>query len=225
MVANKFTSYLMLSKASILHQLKIYMYLLSLLDCKGEGDLLFIADSSGSMGPSRFRSIRNFVHNVTSYLDIDADRFRVALIVYSEDQHVIFNLSRYDNRNDTLLAIERTPYIYGSTNTYAALSSMRMNIFTEENGDRPDVRNLCLLVTDGQSNINVPETIPEARRARREGTIITGIGIDMAHIRELSEIVTQPAEKFAMAIEDFDNLEALGPRFAASLCTGTSLDG
>ena len=40
-----------------------------------------------------------------------------------------------------------------------------------------DVPNLVVIVTDGQSNINREETIPEARMLKNEGVTIMAVGI------------------------------------------------
>ena len=73
---------------------------------------------------------------------------------------------RYTTSRDVMAAVDRIPYIYGSTNTADALKSMSEVMFTPANGDRPDAPNVCILLTDGVSNINSRRTIPEAEAAR-----------------------------------------------------------
>ena len=46
---------------------------------------------------------------------------------------------------------------------------MRTSLFTVPNGDRPDVSNVAILVSDGNSNINQTNTIPEANIAKAAG--------------------------------------------------------
>ena len=44
-------------------------------------------------------------------------------------------------------------------------------------GDRPGVPNVGLVLTDGESNVNKEDTIPEANAARQEGIILFAVGI------------------------------------------------
>ena len=68
---------------------------------------------------------------------------------------------------------------YGSTNTADSIEAMRNEMFTAENGDRPDVRNMAIIITDGVSNINSRRTIPEADLAKEEGIHIYTVGIGL----------------------------------------------
>ena len=43
---------------------------------------------------------------------------------------------------------------------------LRTEMFTPFNGDRQDVPNFAVVITDGESNINEEETLPEAIEAR-----------------------------------------------------------
>lgn len=65
-----------------------------------------------------------------------------------------------------MAAIQEITYIYGSTNTADALQVMRENMFIPSRGDRRDAPNICVLLTDGVSNINSRRTIPEAEATR-----------------------------------------------------------
>ena len=42
------------------------------------------------------------------------------------------------------------PYLEGTTNTAAAIANMRDTMFTNENGDRDDVPNVAVVMTDGR---------------------------------------------------------------------------
>ena len=58
-------------------------------------------------------------------------------------------------------AVYKMPYTKGNTNTAAALSYVRNNMFTSGNGDRGDVPNVVFVITDGGSN-NKKDTQNEA---------------------------------------------------------------
>ena len=118
-------------------------------------------------------------------------------------------------------AIDNIPYIYGSTNTADALKTMRNRMFTLRNGDRPDVPNLVILITDGVSNINAQRTIPEAKRARDAEIHIYAIGIGLSDTRELDAIASVPASENSYAVQDFDELRGLDKRIFSAICPGS----
>ena len=66
----------------------------------------------------------------------------------------------------TLQAVERMEYVRGRTNTAEALRLLYTEMFTPFNGDRVDVPNYAIVITDGESNINSENTLPEAIAAR-----------------------------------------------------------
>ena len=65
---------------------------------------------------------------------------------------------------DILHALEWVPYHKGGTFTAEAIRIMREDVFDAGHGDRPDARNVALMITDGVSNILPQRTIPEARK-------------------------------------------------------------
>ena len=84
--------------------------------------------------------------------------------------HLILTISQIYQHNRKFL---REFLIFsGLTNTQEALTLMRTQQFQESNGDRPNVANVALLVTDGQSTQNPENTIPAATQAKNAGIII-----------------------------------------------------
>lgn len=88
---------------------------------------------------------------------------RVGVLIYSTEVQIEFHLNEFRSKADVFAAIDNIPYIYGSTNTADALATMANTMFTARNGDRPDVPNTCIVITDGVSNINSRKTIPNAK--------------------------------------------------------------
>ena len=117
-------------------------------------------------------------------------------------------------------AIDEIPYIYGSTNTADAIETMRSQMFTARNGDRPGVPNIGIIVTDGVSNINSRRTIPEAENARQDDIHIYAIGIGLTDTRELDAMASVPAAENSFAVNDFDELRGLENRVFSALCPG-----
>ena len=120
--------------------------------------------------------MKNFAVNIVQGLTIGLDSFRVGVVSYSGWSKVNFLLDEYTTRRDLVDAIRRIPYIGDSTNTAAAIEDMRTKVFTQR-GDRPNVPNIAILITDGESNIEEWKTIPNARKAKNDGIIMLVVGI------------------------------------------------
>ena len=66
------------------------------------------------------------------------------------------------NKSGVLNAIDQIQYVHGSSNIADALYKSRFYMFTGSNGDRPNVPNAIVLVSEGESNIDTHLTLPEA---------------------------------------------------------------
>jgi len=77
-------------------------------------------------------------------------------------------------------------YVGGNTNTTGGLRLMRSEIFNIANGDRPDVANVAILITDGIPTREVDQLPGEVRRLKNSGVKIVGVGVTAA----VSECVT-----------------------------------
>ena len=163
-------------------------YLTSLLTellCKRKLDLAFVIDQSGSIidkNPAdgsydNWNLILNFILNIITYFSIDFDETRVAAVTFGTNGLVRFYLRDHGDRDSLRRAITAIPEGIGRTNTYGGLNVMRRLVFTEENGDRPDVPNVAIVLTDGVSTINRELTISEAEAARAAGIRIFSIGV------------------------------------------------
>ena len=74
-------------------------------------------------------------------------------------------------------AVRTMPYLNGRTNTTGGLRLMRTAIFNVDNGDRKDVRNVAILITDGVPTLEVELLYDEVQRIKDSGIRIVGVGV------------------------------------------------
>ncbi|XP_041374199.1 uncharacterized protein LOC121387240 [Gigantopelta aegis] len=188
-------------------------------ECAGSRlDLVFVLDASTSVTKPNFQLVLEFTKNFISFADIDGGSVRVGVVIYSTSVHTEFYLDRYSSKSEILEAIDSIPYTYGSTNTADGLKVMRRQVFSLQHGDRPDVDNMAIVVTDGVSNINSRQTLPQAQAARDEGITIYVIGIGLADTRELDGIASLPIDKHRFIVQDFSELQGLHQQVFTSFC-------
>lgn len=183
-------------------------------------DLVIILDSSTSVGEDNYVKILQFTKDLLKSSDIDNGNVRIGIVSYSTEVTVHFHLKDFKTKAEVYNAIDNIKYIFGSTNTAAALRTMRTDMFTARNGDRPDVKNIAIIVTDGVSNINESRTIPEAMEAHNDGIHIYAIGIGLTDVRELNGMASLPAEDNTFNVQSFDELVRLDQKIFSSICPG-----
>ena len=72
---------------------------------------------------------------------------------------------------------------------------LRQNGFTQASGDRDFARNIALIVTDGNSNINPEETIPEAIETRVNNVLLMTVAVGKTFVNqlEIEGIASEPS--------------------------------
>jgi len=157
-------------------------------------DIVFVLDSSGSIrdnNPSdgsydNWDLMVEFVYDVTNRLDFSDTR--VGLIMFANDGQVQWQLYEYSDKNSVLNRIDdlKNRYLGGWTNTPDALRKMQDDMFQSWNGDRSDVTNLAIVITDGVSNppdwspynmYTAADTLPFAQEAKDKGIEIISVGV------------------------------------------------
>lgn len=182
---------------------------------------MIVLDSSTSVGLDNFQLMKNFIKDLVSYADVDSGNVRVGVVIYSSAVQVEFQMNRYKTKAEVMDSIDDIVYIYGSTNTADGLLTMHNEMFTKLNGDRSDVDNIAIVITDGISNINSGRTRPEADRAKGKGIHIYTVGIGLLDTTEIDAIATAPASKNSFSIQNFEDLKFLPDKVFSGICPGT----
>ena len=102
------------------------------------------------------------------------DQTRIGVISFSTMVRSDILLGQYLTPTpDMLPAIWEIPYMAGVTNTADGILRMH-EMFTDRR--RPYVQQICILVTDGLSNVNHNDTIGNAEAAKADDIEIFAIG-------------------------------------------------
>lgn len=181
-------------------------------------DIVFLVDSSTSIGPQNFQKVKHFLHSVVSGLDISSDRVQVGLVQYSDNIYPAFQLKQSSLKSAVLDRIQNLSYSTGGTNTGSALDFIRTNYLTEMSGSRAKdgVPQIVILVTDGESNDEVQDA---ADQLKRDGVFVYVVGINVQDVQELQKIASVPFEKFLFTTESFSILQELSGGLLRALCS------
>lgn len=180
-------------------------------------DVVFILDSSASIGAPNFETIKAFVGNIIRNLNIDNGNTRIGLITLSDTYHQYFYLNTFTTRALMLAALNNVTYMPGSTNTAVALNYVRTVMLTSANGDRTEATNIMILLTDGGSN-DRSATSNAAALLRKTGATIFVVGVgNWLYEPELIAIAGFPGYTIRY-ITDYNNLAAAVNDYVAIIC-------
>ena len=175
------------------------------------------------MRPNDFYEVERFAKMFAMAIPYNSSSgIRLAVQSYATDPRPEFMLNSYSNKLDIMNAMTFAT-MSGSTDTGAALSELRNVMFTEQNGDRPEARNVGIFITDGKSN-DRQSTFNEAVSTRNEGvTLMTvGVGIEsLYNLREMYGITSDPDDVNFINADSYQALMELADSVLSTVCNGT----
>ena len=164
-------------------------------------DLFFVLDESGSVGPVNFEEVKTFASDFVNTTIVGPEDTQVGVITYSTEARIRFYLNTYQNKRDTLQAIENIVYQGGSTNAADAICKLIRYGFNKMYGARSGaVLRVAVFMTDGRSNIvsnecGMTSTLQAAAELKKQIPPISvfAIGVtDSVDDTELEAIATSP---------------------------------
>nr|XP_046224382.1 vitrin isoform X5 [Oncorhynchus gorbuscha] len=180
--------------------------------CLNANDIAFVIDGSSSVGTGNFRTVLQFVANITREFEISDTDTRVGAVQYTYEQRLEFAFGQHNNKADLLNAIKRINYWSGGTSTGAAITYAAEQLFSKS---KPNKRKIMIVITDGRSYDDVRAP---ALAVHRQGVIAYSIGIAWAAQDELEYIATDPDKEHSYFVDEFDSLYKFVPKVVNNIC-------
>ncbi|XP_077053952.1 matrilin-4 isoform X3 [Siphateles boraxobius] len=184
--------------------------------CKsGPVDLVFIIDGSRSVRPHEFETMRKFMIDIIHEMDIGLEATRVGVVQYSSQVQNVFSLKAFSKTAQMVKAINEIIPLAQGTMTGLAIRYAMNVAFSAEEGARPNVPHVAVIVTDGRPQDRVAEV---AAAARESGIEIYAIGVARADMTSLRAMASPPFEDHVFLVESFDLIHQFGLQFQDKLC-------
>ncbi len=118
--------------------------------CRINTDVMFVLDSSGSIGPSNYQTVRDYTYNYTEGLFSGGTNSRVGVILYSTtaDVEIPLDYVTTNGAESLLQEISNLRYIREWTNTPEGLCLLKYMPWRQS----ASVLKLAIVLTDGRSN-------------------------------------------------------------------------
>uniref|UniRef100_A0A8C0Z9X6 VWFA domain-containing protein n=1 Tax=Cyanistes caeruleus TaxID=156563 RepID=A0A8C0Z9X6_CYACU len=200
---------------------KVLLFAFSLaLKCRtGPLDVVFVIDSSRSVRPFEFETMRRFMMDIIGNLDVGPNATRVGVIQYSSQVQNIFSLKTFFTRADMEKAINSIVPLAQGTMTGLAIQYAMNVAFTTQEGARPlhkRIPRIAIIVTDGRPQDRVTEVATQARNA---GIEIYAVGIQRADMNSLRAMASPPLEEHVFLVESFELIQQFPLLFCClSIC-------
>ncbi|KAK7813328.1 hypothetical protein U0070_015525 [Myodes glareolus] len=187
--------------------------------CKSvQYDLVFLLDTSSSVGKEDFEKVRQWVANLVDTFEVGPDHTRVGVVRYSDRPTTAFELGHFRSREEVKAAARRITYYGGNTNTGDALRYITSRSFSAQAGGRPGNRafkQVAILLTDGRSQDLV---LDAAAAAHAAGIRIFAVGVGAALKEELDEIASEPKSAHVFHVSDFNAIDKIRGKLRRRLC-------
>ncbi|XP_032071938.1 vitrin [Thamnophis elegans] len=181
--------------------------------CLNSADIGFVIDGSSSVGTGNFRTILQFVANISKEFEISDTDTRIGAVQYTYEQRLEFDFNKHSTKQEVLNAIKRINYWSGGTSTGAAINFAFEHLFSKS---KPNKRKIMILITDGRSYDDVRGP---ALAAHQNGVIAYSIGIAWAAQDELEAVATDPDKEHSFFVDEFDRLYRFVPKIVQNICT------
>lgn len=166
-----------------------------------DDDVVFIIDDSGSIPLDQFNK---GLSALTYFIEGSSPGSKFAAIKYSGKATLLFN---FVSLNEAKKKLKNVPHAGGSTNTQEALKMARdLFLNPAASGHRQSASRVVVLVTDGNSNVQRDQTVPQANLLKIIGAkiIVFGVG-SYGHSgkQELEKIATHPPNENLSELKTF----------------------
>lgn len=188
-------------------------------------DIYFLVDSSWSIGEENFAHVRHFLYTLTQALhQAGGDRFKFALVQYTNKPHTEFQLSSYPTAQGVLAHIKTMSYRGGGTRTGLGLDFLFRTHLTTAAGSRAaeGVAQLVVVLTDGRSQDDVAEP---AQVLHLAGVEVFAVGVQDAVDFELREMASQPHDTHVFNVDTFLRLQDIIQDLVVGLCGAVTRSG
>ena len=181
---------------------------LNVMSVDGHGpqyDVVFIIDDSGSIPFDQFKKGLSAIRLLIGDAKLGS---KFAAIKFSDKANLLFS---FVSPNQTRTKLFKVAQNGGMTNTQDALKMARRDLFLNPtaSGHRQEAKKIAVVVTDGNSNIQRDQTVPQANQLKGIGTRVMVIAVGNygdSERKEMKDIASYPPNKNFYVVDDFDTM-------------------
>ncbi|TRZ18803.1 hypothetical protein HGM15179_008297 [Zosterops borbonicus] len=179
-------------------------------------DIIFLVDSSWSVGKEHFQLVREFLYDVVKALDVGGNDFHFALVQFSGNPHTEFQLNTHPSTQDVLSHIANMTYVGGGAEPGKGLEYLIEKHLTKAAGSRASegVPQVIVVLTDGQprGDVALPSSLLDSARVH-----LFAVGVQDVAEGQLQEGASGPLDTHRFNLENFTALHGIVGDLVASV--------
>ncbi|XP_061573967.1 collagen, type XXVIII, alpha 1b [Cololabis saira] len=176
-------------------------------------ELIFVIDSSESVGPDNFNMIKDFVNALIDRTSVGRDSARIGVLLYSHINEEVVRLVEEASQDDIKSKVRSMNYLGEGTYTGSAVHKANQMFKMSRTG----VRKVAIIITDGQADkrdlISLETAVNEAKESNIEMFVIGVVNESDPFFeefkKELMFIASDPDNEHLYLIDDFRTLQGL----------------
>ncbi len=192
-------------------------------DCIGPADIAIVVDGSSSitfLDEDNWRKLKNFTSKLANTFPMEYGT-HVALVQFADKAKIEFDFNRYFTNSEIANHIRFMTQMEGETNIGLALNTLWLDVFGG-NGNRPDIKDIVIFITDGKHNADGWEVAPQAAILKSLGVEVFAVGVssfpdkDSFDVKELVLIASSLDNVFTT--RNFDGLADIIDNLQGPIC-------
>ena len=184
--------------------------------CDVQADLVFLMDTSSSIGRRDYNKEKQFVKDVARIFRIRDGGSRAATILYNSQPNTVIKFSHHSSYEGFARAVDKMPYLLGQTRIDRGLREAN-DLFLSD--ARSNAAKILLVLTDGKQTTD-PDAInlrTASQPLRDQGVQILAIGVGHnISMKEIHDMVDTRSHAFTP--ESFSELLKLSKTIAERAC-------
>ncbi|KAG7282950.1 hypothetical protein CRUP_028467, partial [Coryphaenoides rupestris] len=185
-------------------------------------ELVFVIDSSESVGPENFDVVKDFVNALVDRASVGPGTTRVGVVLYSHFNTVVLGLGHDASSDQVKSAVRAMTYMGEGTFTGSAIQRATRVFLAARRG----VRKVAIVITDGQADdrdaVSLEGAVKEAHGSDIEmfvvGVVNRSDALYEQFKKELHLMASDPDEEHVYLIKDFDMLTTLEQKLLSKIC-------
>ncbi|NXB05786.1 COSA1 protein, partial [Cnemophilus loriae] len=189
-------------------------------------ELVFVTDSSESVGPDNFNIIKTFTKTFIDKVSANHAATRIGIINFSHKVDLVSSLKQHTTKEYLKSAVDKMPCLGEGTCVASAIQEA-ICLFQAA---RPAARKVAVVITDGQADsrdeVRLDTVVGEAHATNIEIFVIGIVQRTDPHyddfLKEMQLIATDPDEEHVYQIDEFITLSALENKLITKICENES---
>ncbi|XP_068698443.1 uncharacterized protein [Montipora foliosa] len=183
-------------------------------------DLAVVLETSTELGEEHFRHGRDFLKQVLNLIDISQNETHVSLVLFNKHVDIIVALDQsiYHSNEAVNRVFRVLPALFESGKRLdLALKYLHSSVFTKTRGDRSDVKNVAVIVTDGVVDKGHRDGLNNAISSLKNNEVkLITVSANRVNIRE--EVLYEIAGSDMTLCTSYQDLTRSVEKVAAMVC-------